>query len=90
MNVSLTAELEAFVASKVRSGRYHSASEVIREALRLLEEREQLRALRIHALRKKIDEGLEQLERGEGIAGERVFSELEAELGILEQTRHVD
>ena len=44
MNVSLTSELEAFVASKVRSGRYHSASEVIREALRLLEEREQVRA----------------------------------------------
>ena len=90
MNVSLTSELEAFVASKVRSGRYHSASEVIREALRMLEEREQLRALRIRALRKKIGEGLEQLDRGEGIAGELIFSELEAELGILEQTRHED
>ena len=90
MNVSLTAELEAFVAARVQSGRYHSASEVIREALRLLEEREQLRALRIRALRMKIDEGLGQLDRGEGIAGERVFSELEAELGILEQTRRVD
>ena len=90
MNVSLTSELEAFVASKVRSGRYHSASEVIREALRLLEEREQLRALRIRALRKKIGEGLEQLDRGEGIAGELIFSELEAELGILEQTLHED
>lgn len=90
MNVSLTSELEAFVASKVRSGRYHSASEVIREALRLLEEREQLRALRIRALRDKIGEGLEQLDRGEGISGELIFSELEAELGILEQTRHED
>ena len=37
MNVSRTEELAAFVASKVRSGRYHSASEVIREALRLLQ-----------------------------------------------------
>ncbi len=90
MNVSLTSELEAFVASKVRSGRYHSASEVIREALRLLEEREQVRALRIHALRKKIGEGMEQLERGEGIAGEQIFSELGVELGILEKTRHED
>ncbi|MDE2664690.1 MAG: type II toxin-antitoxin system ParD family antitoxin [Acidobacteriota bacterium] len=90
MNVSLTSELEAFVASKVRSGRYHSASEVIREALRLLEEREQLKALRIRALREKIGEGLEQLDHGEGIAGELIFSELEAELGILEQTRHED
>ena len=90
MNVSLTSELEAFVASEVQSGRYHSASEMIREALRLLEEREQLRSLRIRALRKKIGEGLEQLDRGEGIAGEQIFSELEAELGILEQTRHED
>ena len=90
INVSRTAELEAFVASKVRSGRYHSASEVIREALRLLEEREKLRALRIGALREKIGEGLGQLERGEGIAGEQIFAELEAELGILEQTRRED
>ena len=54
------------------------------------DEREQLRALRIRALRKKIGEGLEQLGRGEGIAGELIFSELEAELGILEQTRRQD
>ncbi len=38
MNVSLTPELEEFVAGKVESGRYTSASEVVREALRLLEE----------------------------------------------------
>ncbi len=85
MNVSLTSELEAFVAAKVQSGRYHSASEVIREALRLLEEREQLRAIRIQDLRKKIGEGLGQLDRGEGVSGGQVFSELEAELGTLEQ-----
>jgi antitoxin ParD1/3/4 len=39
-NVSLTPELEEFVDSKVASGRYRSASEVVRAALRLLEERE--------------------------------------------------
>jgi len=38
MNVSLTPELEEFIAVKVESGRYTSASEVVREALRLLEE----------------------------------------------------
>ena len=38
MNVSLTPELEQFVSAKVQSGRYNSASEVVREALRLLEE----------------------------------------------------
>jgi antitoxin ParD1/3/4 len=39
-NVSLTPELEALVDSKVSSGRYRSASEVVRAALRLLDERE--------------------------------------------------
>ena len=42
MNVSLTPELEEFVSTKVRSGRYNSASEVVREALRLPEERDSL------------------------------------------------
>jgi len=43
MNVSLTPELEEFVNARVESGRCHSASEVVREALRLLEERDQER-----------------------------------------------
>ena len=42
MNVSLTPELEQYVNGKVQSGMYHSASEVIREGLRLLKEREEL------------------------------------------------
>lgn len=41
MNVSLTKELESFVSQKVKSGRYSSASEVIRESLRLLEQEDQ-------------------------------------------------
>lgn len=86
MNVSLTPELEQFVANKVKSGRYASASEVIREALRLLEEREQLRHLQKHELQKKIAEGLDQLARGEGLPGEAVFAELDAELDTLEQS----
>ena len=40
MNVSLTPELEALVNEKVRSGLYHTASEVVREALRLLKQRD--------------------------------------------------
>ena len=40
MNVSLTPELEAFVELTVKSGRYASASEAVREGLRMLEERE--------------------------------------------------
>ncbi|MGO9265443.1 MAG: type II toxin-antitoxin system ParD family antitoxin [Candidatus Binataceae bacterium] len=59
MNVSLTPELEKIVAERVTSGRYASASEVIREALRLLEERDQL-----NQLRQEVRLGLEQLDQG--------------------------
>ena len=65
MNVSLTSELEKLVNERVRSGMYSSASEVIREALRLLNEQEQLRRQRLEELRKEIDIGLEQANRGE-------------------------
>lgn len=58
MNISLTPELEKFVKGKVESGRYHSASEVIREGLRLLEEQEQLREVKLIALREEIQKGL--------------------------------
>ena len=76
MNVSLTPELEALVNQKVSSGMYHSASEVIREALRLLKEQDDLRQYRLERLRKEISIGLEQLDRGEGIPAKVVFEKL--------------
>lgn len=65
MNVSLTPELEKLVQEKVASGLYNSASEVIRESLRLLHERDRIREIRIEELRKEIQKGVNQLERGE-------------------------
>ena len=65
MNVSLTRELEQMVQEKVHSGLYSSASEVIRAALRLLQEREQLRRFRMRDLRKDIAIGLDQAGRGD-------------------------
>ena len=59
MNVSLTPELEQFAKGLVDSGRYNSRSEVVRDALRLLEDQERLRELKLEALREKIQEGLE-------------------------------
>jgi antitoxin ParD1/3/4 len=67
MNVSLTPQLEAFVQEKVASGLYSSASEVIRDALRMLEDQDRFKAMKLEALRKEIDKGLEQLERGERV-----------------------
>ena len=59
MNVSLTPELEQYVQEKVSSGLYYSASEVIREGLRLLREREQLQQIRLQELRQDIQAGLD-------------------------------
>ena len=77
MNVNLTPELETLVQNTVKTGRYNSASEVVRDALRLFEQRERIRELQIRDIRKKIDEGWRSLERGEGIDGQEFFRTLE-------------
>jgi antitoxin ParD1/3/4 len=59
MNVSLTPQLEDLVQKKVASGLYGSASEVLREALRLLEERDRVRAIRLEELRSDIQKGID-------------------------------
>jgi len=59
MHISLTHELEQFVTEKVQSGRYTSASEVIRDSLRLLVERDQLYQIRLDELRKEIQKGID-------------------------------
>jgi antitoxin ParD1/3/4 len=64
MNVSLTPELEQYVATKVSSGMYQTASEVIREALRLLRERDDLQQQKLDELRREIAVGLEQANQG--------------------------
>jgi len=61
MNVSLTPELEKLVNQKVKTGMYQTASEVIREGLRLLNERDQ----RVEGLRRDIDAGFAAVEEGE-------------------------
>ena len=83
MNVSLTPELEKLVASKVESGLYQSASEVIREGLRLLDDQDRLRELHLEEVRKKIQTGLDQLDRGEGIPGDQVHSQMKLRSAAL-------
>ena len=65
MNVSLTPELEEFVNTKVESGRYNSASEVVREALRLLEEHDSARAAQLGQFNGELGRRLAALDRGE-------------------------
>jgi antitoxin ParD1/3/4 len=76
MNVSLTPELERLVAERVESGRYTSASEVIREALRLLEEQDRIKQSHLVEIRQKIDRGLKQLDEGQGISGQEARARL--------------
>jgi antitoxin ParD1/3/4 len=59
MNISLNPHFEELVKSKVERGLYNSASEVMREALRLLEERDQLRELQLEKLRREIQKGID-------------------------------
>lgn len=64
INVSLTPQLEELVRQKVDSGRYNSASEVIREALRLMDTYERVRADALAKLRADVEAGWQQVEEG--------------------------
>jgi antitoxin ParD1/3/4 len=85
MNVSLTPELEKLVHRKVETGRYTSASEVIREGLRLLDERDEMRELQKNEIRKQIAAGMVSLRAGKGTDGEGFLANMDAELAELEK-----
>jgi len=74
--VNLTEDLDRFVLSKVESGRYKNASEVVCDALQTLE-REELREAKLAAFRAAIDEG-----DASGIAGGDVFARVRKKLKL--------
>jgi antitoxin ParD1/3/4 len=76
-NINLTTELDRFVATKVKSGRYENASEVVRAGLRNLEREERQYELKLAALRAAIDEG-----DASGIAGGNVFRRVRKNLKL--------
>jgi antitoxin ParD1/3/4 len=76
VNISSTPELNAFLQSRVNSGQYQTTSEVVREALRLLQHREKERAAGLKQLRAKLQKGATQAERGELLDAAEVFEEL--------------
>jgi antitoxin ParD1/3/4 len=80
VNVSLSPELEKMVQAKVESGLYGSASEVVEDALRLLERQE----IQLQELRARMDEGLASLDRGEGVDGEEFMQKMIDELDAQE------
>ena len=94
-NVNLTDHFNRFIEARVTSGRFSNASEVVREGLRLLEQREMENKAKLKWLRAAIRQGMDEIDRGEGIeAGsienlgkfiDRVGEEAEAEFKIKNQ-----
>ena len=64
-NINLTDEQDAFVEKVVKAGEYQNASEAVRDALRVLQQRRREDALKLKALRTQIKAGVDALERGE-------------------------
>ncbi|HKM91220.1 MAG TPA: type II toxin-antitoxin system ParD family antitoxin [Candidatus Acidoferrales bacterium] len=76
MNVNLGPTLDKFVVEMLRSGLYQSQSEILREALRLLKEREQAKKAALARLRKEIAIGTQQAERSELLDASEVFARI--------------
>jgi len=83
MNISLTPELEQYVNSKVSSGMYTSASEVVRESLRLLHLHEDLQNQRILQLNQAIDLGLNQLKAGKKISAKDSYDKMKKKINKI-------
>jgi antitoxin ParD1/3/4 len=87
-NISLTEEQDAFIAKAVRSGEYQNASEAVRDALRLLQQRRKENQLKLKALRTQIKAGTEALARGDFIEIED--DDLDAYVSELPEDRAAD
>ena len=80
LNVSLTPRFMKMVRQRVQSGRYQSASEVVRDGLRLLEERDRQQEVFWADVRRKVDEAKEELQAGKGIRGDMARAQMEAHI----------
>jgi antitoxin ParD1/3/4 len=78
MNVSLTSELHRYVQSRVRSGQYASASEVVREGLRMLQQHDADRKVAVAELRRQIAAGEQAAERGEVVSAKQAFDKIKS------------
>jgi len=78
MNVNLGPTFDDFVAGLLKTGLYQSQSEIVREGLRLLMEREQLKQLRLDELRREIAVGSAQADRGQFVDGKDAFRRIRA------------
>ena len=85
-SINLTEHFDNFVERQVSSGRYGNASEIVREALRLLEEQEEERQAKSKALRRAAKQGFDEIDQGKGIvlkgkkAISRFITDIESEI----------
>jgi antitoxin ParD1/3/4 len=85
-NINLTDHFNEFVDHQISSGRYSNASEIVRDALRLLEAREQEREMKLKALRQAAKQGFDEIDLGKGIvlkgkkAIDQFFNDIESEV----------
>ncbi len=81
-NINLTDQLDRSVERQVSSGRYSNASEIVRDALRLLEEQEHQREAKLKVLRRAARQGFDQIDQGQGIklTGTKAISRFVAEV----------
>jgi antitoxin ParD1/3/4 len=85
-NINLTGHFDRFVERQVSSGRYSNASEIVRVALRLLEQEEDERQAKLKALRRAAKEGFDEIDQGQGMvlkgkkAVRQFITEIEAEV----------
>lgn len=86
MNISLTPDLEQFVKVQLDTGLYNNSSEVMRAALRLLKEHDELHQARINQLNIEIARGLEQLKSGQVMTGEQALARIKAKKSVTMKT----
>jgi len=87
MNVNLGPVFDEFVSEMLDSGLYQSQSEILREGLRLLKEREEEKRLRFAEFRKQIAQGARQADRGELVNGDQVFAQIRRRSGQRKRAR---
>ena len=85
MNISLTPDLEKYVKAKVNGGLYTSASEVIRESLRIMHSFEDLQKKRIKELDDTIALAMKQIQRGQKVAGDESYKKMKAKIKKIAQ-----
>jgi antitoxin ParD1/3/4 len=92
-NINLTEHCDGFVERQVSSGRYSNASEIVRAALRLLEEHEQEREAKLKVLRRAAKQGFDEIDQGQGLvlndtkALDRLFDDIEVEVQTRSKLR---